>query len=200
MPAGPRSLGSAERADNEETRMPAPGLSIAASKLISLGLTAKIGLGVTVATAGVAGAGAAGVLPAQANERARDAIEAVTPVEFDEPAGDHGGDNFGGVVSSDATGESDGEPGVDGSEISEMAPGAQHRPVDPGQAPAQAGAPGDVAGLDQATETPAAAHVPDDTGAPEGRSTAPATPAAPPSTVPETGGRPDAPGGQAARD
>ena len=110
------------------------------------------------------------------------------------------GDNFGSVVSSDATGESDGEPGVDGSEISEMAPGAQHRPVDPGQAPAQAGAPGDVAGLDQATETPAAAHVPDDTGAPEGRSTAPATPAAPPSTVPETGGRPDAPGGQAARD
>jgi hypothetical protein len=188
-------LGSAERADNEEVPMPAPGLSIAASKLISLGLAAKIGLGVTVATAGVAGAGAAGVLPDQANERARDAIEAVSPVEFDEPAADHG-DNFGGVVSGDATGESDGEPGVDGSEISEMAPGAEHRPVDPGQAPAQAGAPDDVAGLGQATETPAAARVPDDAGAPEDDlPTAPAAPETTPSTVPGAGGRPDAAGG-----
>jgi hypothetical protein len=180
--------------------MPAQGLSIAASKLISLGLTAKIGLGVTVATAGVAGAGAAGVLPAQANERARDAIEAVTPVEFDEPTADHGDDNFGGVVSADATGESDGEPGVDGSDISQMAPGAEHRPVDPGQAPAQAGAPDDVAGLDQATETPAAAHVPDDPGAPVDPSTAPATPDTAPSTVPDAGGRPDTAGGTARPD
>ena len=175
--------------------MPGQGLSIAASKLVSLGLAAKIGMGVTVATAGVAGAGAAGVLPDQANERARDAIEAVTPVEFDEPADDHG-DNFGSVVSSDATGESDGEPGVDGSEISEMAPGAAHRPVDPGQAPAQAGPP-EGAGLDQATEGPAAPHVPEDAGAAQAVPSTPDVPETPPSTVPEVGG-PAAAGGAGA--
>ncbi|HET6950185.1 MAG TPA: hypothetical protein VFI47_07415 [Acidimicrobiales bacterium] len=160
-----------------------------ASKLTSLGLAAKVGLGVTVASASVAGAGAAGVLPDQANQRARDAIEAVTPVEFDEPAADHG-DNFGGVVSGDATGESDGEPGVDGSEISQMAPGAAHRPTDPGLAPADAGKP-DATGTDQATETPAASHLPDDAGAPDGtQSTTPEAPEGPPSTLPSGGDRP----------
>lgn len=173
--------------------MPGVALATAASRLISLGVAAKVGLGVTVATASIAGAGAAGVLPDQANERARDAIEAVTPVEFDEPADDHG-DNFGSVVSSDATGESDGEPGVDGSEISEMAPGAANRPADPGQAPAHAGQP-DATGTDRATETPAASHLPADAGAPEETSsTTPSAREAPPSTVPDGGGRPDGAG------
>ena len=183
--------------------MPAQGLSLAASKLVSLSLAAKIGVGITVATASVAGAGAAGVLPDQANERAREAIEALTPVEFDSPADDHGKDagdpagsrgdnNFGSVVSSDATGESDGEPGVDGSEISSLAPGAAHRPADPGQVPAQAGQP-DSTGTDQATETPAAGHVPDDAGAhPTTPSTTPdpgtRAPETPPSTAPVVGG------------
>jgi hypothetical protein len=144
-----------------------------------------------LATASVAGAGATRVLPDQVADVARDAIEAVTPVEFDESAGDHT-ENFGGVVSSDATGESDGEPGVDGSAISEMAPGAAHRPADPGQAPAQTG-PSEGTGLDQATEIPAAPYIPDDAGAPEEPpSTTPDTtggPAqTPPSTVPEIGG------------
>jgi hypothetical protein len=171
--------------------MPAQGLSIAASKLASLGLAAKIGVGVTAATVSVAGAGAAGVLPDQVADVARDAIEAVTPVEFDEPASDHT-ENFGGVVSSDATGETDGEPGVDGSAISEMAPGAAHRPADPGQAPAQTG-PSEGTGLDRATETPAAPYIPDDAGGSE--EPPPTTPDAaagaaqtPPSTVPEVGG------------
>jgi hypothetical protein len=181
-------------AHDEEKRMPGEVLATTASKLISLGLAAKVGLGVTVATASVAGAGAAGVLPDQANERARDAIEAVTPVEFDDPADDHG-DNFGSVVSSDATGESDGQPGVDGSEISEMAPGAANRPTDPGQAPADAGQP-DATGTDLATETPAASHLPDDAGAPdETPSTTPSAREAPPSTVPDVGGRPAGAGG-----
>lgn len=183
--------------------MPMAGLSIAASKLMGLGLAAKVGLGVTVATAGVAGAGAAGVLPEQANERARDAIEAVSPVEFGDPAADRSDDTFGEVVSSDATGESDGAPGVDGSEISEMAPGAAHRPSEPGHAPDQGGAP-DASGLDQAAETPAAAHVPGGAGAPENapapRHVTPETaPEARPSTVPDAGGRPDAPGGPTQR-
>jgi hypothetical protein len=169
-------------------------LATAASKLISLGLAAKVGLGITVATATVAGAGAGGVLPDQANDRARDAIEALTPVEFDEPADDHG-DNFGSVVSNDATGESGGEPGVDGSEISEMAPGAANRPTDPGHAPADAGQP-DATGTDRATETPAASHLPAHAGAPEETpSTASSAREAPPSTVPEVGGRPDGAGG-----
>jgi len=170
--------------------MPGQGLMIAANKLASLGLAAKVSLGVTVAAAGVAGAGAAGALPDQANQRARDAIEAVTPVEFDEPADDHGDDNFGGVVSSDATGESDGQPGVDGSEISQMAPGAEHRPSDPGRAPAEGGAP-DVTGLDQAGETPASSHLPENAGASEHT---PPTSDTPPSTVPDAGGRPDGAG------
>jgi hypothetical protein len=182
--------------------MPTQGLSVATSKLVGLGLAAKIGIGVTVVTASVAGAGAAGVLPDQANDRARDAIETLAPVEFGSPADDHrqdGGDpagnrdeNFGSVVSSDATGESDGQPGVDGSEISSLAPGAAHRPVDPGQAPAQAGQP-ESTGLDQATETPAASHVPDDAGPSQ---TSPSTtpepgagaPETPPSTAPVVGG------------
>jgi hypothetical protein len=177
-------------AHDEEKRMPAQGLSIAASKLVSVGLAAKIGVGVTVATASVAGAGAVGVLPDHATDVARDAIEAVTSVEFDEPATDHT-ENFGSVVSSDATGESDGERGVDGPAISEMAPGAAHRPANPGQAPAQTG-PSEGTGLDQATETPAAPHIPDDAGAPEEPpSTTPDTTAGaaqtPPSTVPEVG-------------
>jgi hypothetical protein len=181
--------------------MPAHGPSIAASKLVSLGLAAKIGVGITVATASVAGAGAAGVLPDQANERARDAIETLTPVEFDHPADNHSedfgdpdshGENFGSVVSADATGESDGEPGVDGSEISSLAPGAAHRPVEPGQAPAQAGPP-EGTGQAQATESPAAGHVPDDAGASQGPPSTTPDPAAgapetPPSTVPEVGG------------
>jgi hypothetical protein len=181
--------------------MPAQGLSIAASKLVSLGLAAKIGVGVTVAMASVAGAGAAGVLPDQANQRARDAIETLTPVELDDPADNQGedvgdpadnhGENFGSVVSSDATGESDGEPGVDGSEISSLAPGAAHRPAEPGQAPAQAGPP-EGTGHDQATESPAAPHVPDDAGAPQAPPSTTPDPAAgapetPPSTVPEAG-------------
>lgn len=175
--------------------MPTQGLSLAASKLVSLSLAAKIGIGITVATASVAGAGAAGVLPDQANERARDAIEALTPVEFDSQADDHRkdagdpagsrGDNFGSVVSSDATGESDGEPGVDGSEISSLAPGAAHRPADTGQA--QAGQP-ESTGTDQATETPAADHVPADAGAPETPDAGEHAPETPPSTAPVVGG------------
>ena len=162
---------------------------IAASKLASLGLAAKVGLGVTVVSASAAGAGAAGVLPDQVNERARTAIEAVTPVDFEDPATEDHEENFGSVVSSDATGESDGQPGVDGSEISDMAPGAEHRPSDAGQAPVEGGAP-DVTGLDQATDAPGAPDLPDDAGAP---AVTPTTPDAPPVTVP-SGGRPDTAG------
>lgn len=163
----------------------------------SLGFAAKLGLGTAAATLGMAGAAAAGVLPDRADQALRNAVEAVTSVEFSEPADEHPTD-FGERVSNDATGASDGEPGVDGDTISDEAPGAAHRPADPGT-PASTG-------LDRAAQTPAAPHLPadvpatqdDETGPPEG---APADPPSSPNggasgdhTPPSTPGPPDAQG------
>jgi hypothetical protein len=151
------------------------------AKAAGLGLAAKIGFGTTAVAAGVVGAGAAGVLPGGADRVVRDAIEVVTPVEFtdradrlddrdgeadpvdtDGPAdtGDAGVPSLPGEhgdrVSSDASGESDGEPGVDGPTVAEQAPGATNRPPEPpvpsGTAPpasdpqATHGVPGDTPG------------------------------------------------------
>ena len=148
-----------------------------------LGLAAKLGLGTAVAAGSMAGAAAAGVLPDQAQNPVRDAIEAVTPLEFDAP-GDDGPANFGQRVSDDATGQSDGDPGVDGDTISDEAPGAAHRPTDPGASRVGSANPG----LDQASETPAAPQLPD---VPASQGTAPSgspepAPASPPSAVPST--------------
>jgi hypothetical protein len=141
-------------------------------RIAGLGLAAKLGLGTAVAAVSMAGAAAAGVLPDQANNAVRHAVEAVTPVEFTEPASEHP-TNFGDRVSTDATGASDGQPGVDGDTISDEAPGAAHRPTDPGQP--------DSTGLDRAGQTPAAPHLPDDvptppTGGSDGPPDTPATP------------------------
>ena len=122
-------------------------------KIRSLGLAAKLGVGTAVAAVGMAGAAAAGVLPDQASDAVRHAVEAVTPVEFIEPADEHP-TNFGDGVSKDATGASDGQHGVDGDVISDEAPGAAHRPTDPGKPAAT--------GLDRAGQTPAAPHLPAD--------------------------------------
>lgn len=152
------------------------GLTTAAAKVAGLAVVVKIGLGTSVAAAGVVAAGAAGVLPDAATERVRGAIEKVTPVDFggsgasDDPAtGDDPGnpDRFGDGVSRDATGESDGVPGVDGGVISEEAPGATNRPADPGAARDR--------GIDRAGETPAAPQLPGEPGLSDG---APATPGA----------------------
>jgi hypothetical protein len=172
-----------------------PGTSLLAavtSKAAGLGLAAKVGLGTSLAAAGVVGAGAAGALPAGADHAVQDAIEVVSPLEFPESGPDEAPspDRFGDQVSSDATGESDGEKGVDGREIAENAPGAEHRPdsAGPDEAPGQSG----DTGLTRANETPAAPHVPDTppstTPAPGG---GPADPAGSvPSTVPARGGQP----------
>jgi hypothetical protein len=127
------------------------------TKVAGLGLAAQVALGATVAAASVAGAGAAGVGPAR--NAVRGAIEAVSPVEFDHEAPEHP-ENFGGQVSDDATGESDGEKGVDGKTIAEEAPGAEHRPDSSGSPSEGSGQP-DSTGLDRANETPAAEHAPD---------------------------------------
>jgi len=63
-------------------------------------------------------------------------------------------------VSDDATGGSDGENGVDGQQISEEAPGADHRPDSAGSSDEGPGQP-DSTGLDRANETPAEPHAPD---------------------------------------
>ena len=136
------------------------------AKVAGLGIVAKVGLAASAAAAGVVGAGAAGMLPGEANRVVRDAIEVVTPVDFtgdehtdrpddrhrgadandrgDAPDPDGTGDpsepgEHGDRVSGDATGNSDGDPGVDGPAISDDAPGASHRPS---ETPAQEDAPG----------------------------------------------------------
>lgn len=158
------------------------------AKAAGLGLAAKIGFGTTAVAAGVVGAGAAGVLPGGADRVVRDAIEVVTPVEFtdradrlddrdgeadpvdtDGPAdtGDAGVPSLPGEhgdrVSSDATGESDGEPGVDGPTVAEQAPGATNRPPEQsGTAPpasdpqATPGVPDDTPGATAPSTVPAA--------------------------------------------
>jgi hypothetical protein len=179
-------------------RMFADQTMTATGRVASLGFAAKLGLGTAAAALSMAGAAAAGVLPDQANDAVRHAVEAVTPVEFTEPSNEHP-TNFGDRVSRDATGASDGQPGVDGDTISDEAPGAAHRPADPG-APASTG-------LDRAAQTPAAPHLPGDVpatqadepnGAPDGaHADPPSSPnggASGDHTPPSTPGPPDAQG------
>jgi hypothetical protein len=181
-----------------------PGTETAAAmttKVAGLSLLAKLGLGTSLAAAGMTGAGAAGVLPTAANDAVRGAIEIVTPVDFGS-SGDT--PSYGSKVSADATGESDGEKGVDGQTIADGAPGAAHRPdsaaVD--ETPGQSG----DAGLTRANETPAAPNapdsagaeaVPDDAGDPDGDGEpgGGAQPETVPSTVPERGSPGDSAGG-----
>ena len=179
-------------------RMFADQTMAATSRVASLGFAGKLGLGTAAAALSMAGAAAAGVLPDQANDALRHAVEAVTPVEFTEPADEHP-TNFGERVSKDATGASDGQRGVDGDTISDEAPGAVHRPADPGE-PANKG-------LDRAGETPAAPHLAEERPAPQSDGTngppaeQPAGPPAAPNggasgehTPPSTPGQPDASG------
>jgi hypothetical protein len=122
-----------------------------------LGPLAKVGIGTTLAVASATVAGAAGILPAAANRAVQGAIEVVSPLQFGHDDEDHD-DNFGSRVSSDATGESDGENGVDGQEISDETPGAGHRAQgSEGETPGQSG----ETGLDRANQTPAAPNAPD---------------------------------------
>lgn len=185
--------------DLEAADRPVAGrVTVLAARVAALG-AAKLVLGATLAAASVTGAGAAGVLPGPADDAVRSAIETVTPVRFDDE-GDGGGEagegdgtgdderpagagEHGDEVSDDATGESDGVPGVDGPSVAEGAPGAEHRPDDPGAAGDGTG-PSDATGLDRADETPAEPRAPD----------------APPATVPtddadqgddQGGGRPE---------
>lgn len=65
-----------------------PGRTLVAARVAGLGLVAKVALAASVGTAGVAAAGATGVLPGPATRQVRQAIEVTTPFEFREPAED----------------------------------------------------------------------------------------------------------------
>lgn len=138
-------------------------------RVVGLGRMAKVGLGTSLVAAGVVGAGIAGVLPAAANDAVRGAVEVVSPVDFGHP--EDRAPTYGSRVSSDATGESDGENGVDGQQISEDAPGAAHR--NGGAAPGQTG----ETGLTRANQTPAAPRAPDQPAS--GSNPSPAVPGQP---------------------
>jgi hypothetical protein len=177
------SGGRQGRSATRRSRMLAGGTMTPASRVAGLGVAAKLGLGTAAAVVGMAGAAAAGVLPDAAQNAVRHAVEAVTPVEFTEPADEHP-TNFGERVSNDATGASDGDHGVDGDVISDEAPGAAHRPADPGVPTNN--------GLDRAAETPAASHLPDDVPSPQANGSGgppaapPKGPTSPPTTGPDT--------------
>lgn len=134
--------------------------------IAGLSVAAKATFGVTMAAASVTAAGAAGALPAPAQNAVSAAVEAVTPFSFPDKANDKA--DFGGKVSTDAR-----DGGVDGKEVSEDAKqnGEANRadgagqPTDPGQN-----------GLDKANTTPAAGHVP--TSVPSGKPAAAGAPAA----------------------
>jgi len=181
-------------------RRPAPRRHLVA-KVAGIGIAAKVGLGVTAAAAGVVGAGAGGLLPDSADRVVRDAIEIVTPFGFGDDSGSGRGSGgqtgdgsdgtdapgtsapgsagFGEDVSSDATGESDGEQGVDGQDIADKAPGATNRPTD------EPGRPDDPG-----------SGTPSDTAPPAGNGPSPGVPpvtTGPPADVPGRG-VPGAPG------
>lgn len=179
-----------------ESGRPVNRRRLVATRVAGISLAAKVAIGATAAAAGVIGAGASGVLPGAPGRVVRDAIELVTPLEFhdDAPAGgDQGvsdGDTDDGVdepgehgdaVSSDATGETDGEPGVDGQDVADTAPGATNRPTDPGQS-GTAGQPDDQGGAGEPSSTSVTLPpwAPGQPGAPR----PPADPGSPPSTAP----------------
>ena len=154
-----------------------------AAKFTGLGMVAKSGIGLSLVVASTTAAGAVGVLPAPAQHAVATVVGAATPFTFPDPDV-HDKNNFGATVSADATGASDGVPGVDGGAVSDAArnkpkPG-DATPDGPSGAP-----PGTLVGpetgskgLDRAGETPAAGHVPTSVPAGSGGATVPASPPA----------------------
>lgn len=112
-------------------------IAAVAAKVAGLGLLAKIGLGASIGLGGVAAAGATGVLPEPASNAVRTAIETISPLELRNSSTEQ--DRFGDRVSTDATGESDGVPGVHGPDIANEAPGAERRSPTADDALSQAG-------------------------------------------------------------
>jgi len=107
-----------------------------------LSVGAKAALGIGVAAVAVTGAGAAGALPGPAQHAVAAALNTMTPFGFPDNVDTHANNDdthindanthsdnvdnphadFGKTVSSDATGTSDGQPGVDGPSVASTAP------------------------------------------------------------------------------
>jgi len=129
-----------------------------ATKLAGLGAAAKAAVGLTLAGAGasVTAAGAVGALPAPVQHVVATAVSSATPFSFPDSTNDHA--NFGTTVSKDATGATDGTPGVDGHVVSDE---GKNKPDDHADDNGvHVGANTGAKGLDRANQTPAAGHVP----------------------------------------
>ena len=93
------------------------------TRLAAAGLATKAAAGGTAVVVAASAAGAADALPAPAQETFDGLVAAETVDVEEEPGSEverderNGDATFGERVSQDATGESDGEPGVDGAEI-----------------------------------------------------------------------------------
>ncbi|HEV2759090.1 MAG TPA: hypothetical protein VGV86_05930 [Acidimicrobiales bacterium] len=148
-----------------------------AAKFAGLGMVAKAGLGLTLAAASTTAAGAAGVLPAPAQHAVATVVDAATPFSFPDETKDKA--NFGATVSADATGASDGVPGVDGQTVSDAARN-KSKPDDTSVTPGGngVGANTGAKGLDRANETPAAGNVPTSVPGGGGAGVVPGAPAA----------------------
>jgi hypothetical protein len=140
-----------------------------AQRVSGLNIMAKAALGIGIAVAGVAGAGAAGALPDAAQHAVASTVSAVTPFEFPDSTDSHA--DFGKTTSSDATGASDDQKGVEGQSISSSAaqnglttasgtPASDHLPTSiPAGPPADPGSQSSN-GTDNASGTPGESHVP----------------------------------------
>jgi hypothetical protein len=149
-----------------------------AAKAAGLGMAAKAGVGLGVAAASVTGAGAAGVLPAPVQDTVAAVVASTTPFTLPDADAREARTGVGASVSADATGASDGVPGVDGEAVA-----ARVRAEAKARAEARAETetetdtdtdtgvrvgrnPGAV-GLDRANQTPAAGRAPTSVPAPE---------------------------------
>ena len=156
------------------------------AKFAGLGMAAKAGLGLTLAAASTTAAGAVGVLPDPAQHGVATVVKVATPFTFpdsEEEAKDakeaKEKSNFGATVSADATGASDGVPGVDGQAVSDAARNKAKSDGTPGDSDANGvGANTGSRGLDRANATPAAGHVPTSVPARNDAAGAPGSPAA----------------------
>jgi hypothetical protein len=148
-----------------------------ATKIASLGIAAKAGIGVGVAAAAVTTAGVAGVVPVPDldSSGSRPAIEVELP-DVPTPDADQGlqmaNDAISGQLPTRDESEAAGKPEVTGIDRARQTPATQHLPstlpARPDGVPTSNGG-ASTTGIDQARQTPAADYLPSFVpGAPEG--------------------------------
>jgi hypothetical protein len=150
---------------------PAPAWTAPVRPARRSGLGARVAAGFGLALAGATAAGAAGVLPDPAQHAMATVVEVATPFTFPDTADEKA--DFGAKVSRDATGASDGQPGVDGRAVSDA---ARDKAPAPGPAGDGVGPNTGATGLDRANQTPAAGHPPTSVASGNGAGGPPASP------------------------